>query len=67
MDAHGEPDRSYFAPDCFHYTAKGHEAAAEALWNSMLEPVGHKRTDWVPGEGVECPTPEHPYLRTSKN
>lgn len=35
-------DRSYFAPDCFHFSGKAHQASALALWNSMLEPVGKK-------------------------
>jgi phospholipase B1 len=32
----GTPDYSYFAPDCFHLSAKGHQAAAIELWNSMV-------------------------------
>jgi len=31
-----EPDLSYFAPDCFHLSLKGHRAAADALWNNMV-------------------------------
>lgn len=31
-----EADLSYFAPDCFHLSEKGHKAAAEALWNNMV-------------------------------
>ena len=50
------PDLSYFAPDCFHLSLKGHRAAADALWDNMIEPVGKKRTKWSPGETVECPT-----------
>jgi len=38
----GKPDFSYFAPDCFHFSQKGHEAAAVELWNNMMEPVGKK-------------------------
>jgi len=62
----GEPDLSYFAPDCFHLSLKGHKAAAEALWNNM-EPVGLKRLNWTPGEAVECPSEENPYLYTYQN
>ena len=40
-------DMSYFAPDCFHFSEKGHKAAALALWNSMIEPVGKKRLEYV--------------------
>lgn len=32
----GTPDYTYFAPDCFHLSAKGHQAAAIELWNSMV-------------------------------
>ena len=38
-----------------------------ALWNSMIEPVGSKRTSWVPGESIQCPSKEHPFLYTNKN
>ncbi|XP_078698909.1 phospholipase B1, membrane-associated-like [Branchiostoma floridae x Branchiostoma belcheri] len=63
----GEYDRSYFAPDCFHFSLKAHAAAASALWNNMLEPVGSKRTDWHVGEPLECPTEDRPYFATAKN
>ena len=63
-DDEGKPDRSYFAPDCFHFRVKAHEAAAVALWNNMLEPVGSKRTTWYPGEPINCPTSSAPYLAT---
>ncbi|XP_076464761.1 uncharacterized protein LOC143296616 [Babylonia areolata] len=52
----GQPDMSYFAPDCFHLSRKGQAAAASALWNNMIEPVHGKRTQWSPGEAIECPT-----------
>jgi len=51
----GKPDKSYFAPDCFHFSGKAHEAAAVALWNNMCELPGDKKKNWVPGEPVECP------------
>ena len=38
----GSVDRSFFAPDCFHFSGKAHAASALALWNAMLEPVGKK-------------------------
>lgn len=64
----GEPDWSFFAPDCFHFSAKGHAAAGEALWNNMLEPVGSKSTRWHPeGQHVKCPTVAKPFLATYKN
>ena len=32
----GEPDASFFAPDCFHFSSKGHAAAGQELWNNMV-------------------------------
>jgi len=63
----GKVDRSYFAPDCFHFTWKAHAATALGLWNSMLEPVGHKRKKWEEGENFECPKEDFPYFFTNKN
>lgn len=65
--ADGGIDYSYFAADCFHYSKRGQEETAQALWNNMVEPVGSKRTKWTPGEPIECPSEEHPFLYTSKN
>ncbi|CAF1270675.1 unnamed protein product, partial [Didymodactylos carnosus] len=67
-DKPGNPiDFSYFAPDCFHFSGKGHSITALSLWNNMLEPVEQKQTFWHKGEALECPTEEHPYFFTSKN
>ncbi|CAF1144038.1 unnamed protein product [Rotaria sp. Silwood1] len=60
-------DFSYFAPDCFHFSGKGHSVAALSLWNNMLEPVGGKKWSWHIGESLKCPTKEYPYIFTSKN
>jgi len=66
--SNGEPDWSFFAPDCFHFSAKGHAAAGEALWNNMMEPVGQKSTSWsADGKHVFCPSEDRPYLATYKN
>ncbi|KAJ8044684.1 Phospholipase B1, membrane-associated [Holothuria leucospilota] len=62
-----EGDASYFAPDCFHFSAKGHAVAAKELWNNMLEPVGHKSTVWDPDSTYSCPTKENPYFFTNMN
>uniref|UniRef100_A0A8C2TD65 Phospholipase B1, membrane-associated n=1 Tax=Coturnix japonica TaxID=93934 RepID=A0A8C2TD65_COTJA len=35
LDQDGHPDISYFAPDCFHPSQKGHSQLAKALWNTM--------------------------------
>ncbi|XP_033736180.1 phospholipase B1, membrane-associated-like [Pecten maximus] len=63
----GGPDLSYFAPDCFHLSRRGHQAAATALWNNMLENVGEKRDFWKPGEEINCPTKENRYFPTYQN
>ncbi|CAF0982921.1 unnamed protein product [Adineta steineri] len=60
-------DFSYFAPDCFHFSGKGHSQAALSLWNNMLEPVGGKQWAWHMGESMKCPTEQYPYIFTSKN
>ena len=32
----GKPDMSYFAPDCFHFSTKGHMEGTKALWQNMV-------------------------------
>lgn len=66
LNSKGKPDTSYFSPDCFHFSEKAHFAAAEALWNSIFEPVGQKRTDWHLDEELECP-PIGGFLKTNVN
>lgn len=63
----GNPDHSFFAPDCFHLSSKGHAAAGKELWNNMIEPVGNKRREWVIDGPLVCPSQEFPYLRTNIN
>jgi phospholipase B1 len=60
-------DFSYFAPDCFHFSGKGHSVASLSLWNNMFEPVGTKKDSWHQGEPFECPKQDHPFIYTSKN
>jgi len=56
--SNGSPDKSYFAPDCFHFSEKAHQAAAVALWNNMNEKVGNKDESWEgPKEQIHCPLP----------
>eukprot|EP01006_Ploeotia_vitrea_P018313 TRINITY_DN49636_c0_g1_i1.p1 TRINITY_DN49636_c0_g1~~TRINITY_DN49636_c0_g1_i1.p1 ORF type:complete len:426 (-),score=55.07 TRINITY_DN49636_c0_g1_i1:1353-2630(-) len=62
----GSYDKSYFAPDCFHFSAKAHAQAGLALWNNLVQPVGQKRKDWHYGEKITCP-PDDQYLCTKKN
>jgi len=66
LTSSGEPDYDYFAPDCFHFSFLSHEAAAVALWNNMIEPVGSKKLKWTIGEPVECPSQDQ-YFFTNKN
>ncbi|CAF1549916.1 unnamed protein product, partial [Didymodactylos carnosus] len=51
----GTGDFSYFAPDCFHFSQKGHEAAAVELWNNMMEKDGSKTTIWNLADTLHCP------------
>ncbi|KAE8586149.1 hypothetical protein XENTR_v10021566 [Xenopus tropicalis] len=65
-DQNGTVDYSYFTPDCFHLTIKGHEQLARALWNNMLQPQGDKYylktlSDPIP---LLCPSKDHPYFYT---
>jgi len=62
----GEVDATFFAPDCFHFSTKGHGMGAINLWNNMLEPVGNKTTEWGVYD-LKVPTDEHPYIFTNKN
>ncbi|CAG5125132.1 unnamed protein product, partial [Candidula unifasciata] len=63
----GQVDLTYFASDCFHYSKKGQQSVAEALWDNMIQPVGCKQTSWKHGYPITCPTEENPYLYTAKN
>eukprot|EP01013_Petalomonas_cantuscygni_P029833 TRINITY_DN55719_c0_g1_i1.p1 TRINITY_DN55719_c0_g1~~TRINITY_DN55719_c0_g1_i1.p1 ORF type:complete len:430 (-),score=70.54 TRINITY_DN55719_c0_g1_i1:364-1593(-) len=68
QDDNGQPDTSYFAPDCFHFSGKGHQAAAIMLWNNMLEAVGEKEDRFHgPAEQILCPAAGIGYLRTAQN
>jgi len=66
----GQPDLSYFTPDCFHFSAKLHSIVARGLWNNIVTPVGSK----VSPVGLDnanatllCPDPSCPFIRTVKN
>jgi len=54
----GKPDKSYFAPDCFHFSVKSHSAAGLSLWNNLMETDADKKREWVVGEPFECPGPD---------
>ncbi|GMR37235.1 hypothetical protein PMAYCL1PPCAC_07430, partial [Pristionchus mayeri] len=66
----GEPDLSFFAPDCFHFSQYGHAVVAKTLWNNIVQPVGMKDrtanlTDLSPP--LACPDKACPFIRTTKN
>ncbi|KAK2528723.1 Plb1 [Columba livia] len=65
----GYPDVSYFSPDCFHPSQKGHSQLAKALWNALVQPVGQKADsfDFMADIVLDCPTQNNPFLGTYKN
>uniref|UniRef100_UPI00398EC5B8 phospholipase B1, membrane-associated n=1 Tax=Pristiophorus japonicus TaxID=55135 RepID=UPI00398EC5B8 len=65
----GLPDKSYFAPDCFHFSVKGHSQVARGLWKNLLEPLGGKTFNQTFDDpiNISCPSKDQPYLRTYKN
>ncbi|XP_036449951.1 phospholipase B1, membrane-associated-like [Colossoma macropomum] len=64
--ANGTIDLSFFTPDCFHFTIKGHEELAKGLWNNMFQPADGKQMIDSFSDPVEliCPSEEHPYIYT---
>ncbi|XP_063246903.1 phospholipase B1, membrane-associated [Prinia subflava] len=69
LDQDGNPDVSYFAPDCFHPSQKGHSQLAKALWNAVLQPVGQKADsfDFSADIVLGCPAQNSPFLGTYRN
>lgn len=67
LTSSGAPDYSYFAPDCFHFSVKGHEAAATELWNSLISQHQDKSNKWTLGSPIKCPSITDPYIPTSRN
>ena len=63
----GNGDRSFLAPDCFHFSAKAHSAAAQAYWTNLLEPVNKKSTSWDASKPLACPSASQPFLCTATN
>jgi len=64
--ADGNPDLSFFAPDCFHFSTKGHAATATMLFNGMYEPVNNKDRDMGFHSKIKCPN-KNEFLATAKN
>ncbi|XP_060552278.1 phospholipase B1, membrane-associated-like isoform X2 [Ruditapes philippinarum] len=69
-DHSGGYDLAYFAPDCFHFSDLGANAAGKSLWNNMIEPVGSKKREWHLNEAFHCPHTNFQadsVFRTKKN
>ncbi|XP_058143634.1 phospholipase B1, membrane-associated [Dasypus novemcinctus] len=70
LNDRGGADLTFFSEDCSYFSERGHAEMAIALWNNMLEPVGHKTTSnnfTHSRTKLRCPSPESPYLYTLKN
>ncbi|XP_072530859.1 phospholipase B1, membrane-associated [Salminus brasiliensis] len=65
----GKIDMSFFTPDCFHFTMKGHEELAKGLWNNMFQPEGEKLMVESFSTPIQlmCPPVDHPYIYTKPN
>ncbi|PAV89970.1 hypothetical protein WR25_02832 [Diploscapter pachys] len=66
----GEVDLTFFAPDCFHFSAYGYANVAMHLWNTIIQPVGQKQTKVNLSDhtvALHCPSPNCPFFQTSKN
>ncbi|XP_039916279.1 phospholipase B1, membrane-associated isoform X2 [Hirundo rustica] len=57
LDQNGNPDVSYFAPDCFHPSQKGHFQLAKALWNAVNSPFlgTYRNSNYTPVEPTREP------------
>ncbi|XP_075811398.1 phospholipase B1, membrane-associated isoform X3 [Microtus pennsylvanicus] len=65
----GQPDTSFFAPDCILPNQKFHSQLSRALWANMLEPLGKKTDtlDLTAFIAMACPSQDEPFLRTFRN
>lgn len=67
-DSQGRTDYTYMSTDCFHLSQKGHARSANAYYNSMLTPEKQRARSWSNEfESFRCPTPQRPFLLTTKN
>jgi len=61
-------DQSLFAPDCFHFSRRGHAVAASSLWSNMFQQVGRKDMEFHQDQDeLTCPDSGCPYIRTWLN
>uniref|UniRef100_A0A1A9Z4C2 Triacylglycerol lipase n=1 Tax=Glossina pallidipes TaxID=7398 RepID=A0A1A9Z4C2_GLOPL len=66
--SNGALDMRYLSNDCFHFSQLGQATAANALWNSMLQPDGQKQVDMnEPFNRFECPSITRPFIATLRN
>jgi len=62
----GNPDFSYFAPDCFHLSTKGQQALAIGLFNNIYQNLDRKSVSFTVGEQLSCPS-QFEVLGTRQN
>jgi len=62
----GGADLSFFAPDCFHFSRKGHNSVAKFLWNVLFVPVGKKPTSTPYDVKLYCPAKDE-LIKTARN
>ncbi|KAH8419617.1 hypothetical protein KR222_009890 [Zaprionus bogoriensis] len=64
----GQTDTRFFSEDCFHLSQRGQAAAANAIWNNMLELPGEK-SGFNPElfAKFNCPSEQRPYFITREN
>jgi len=62
----GGADLSFFAPDYFHFSRKGHNSVAKFLWNVLFIPVGEKPTSTPYDVKLYCPAKDE-LIKTARN
>ncbi|KAM4867303.1 phospholipase B1, membrane-associated [Thomomys bottae] len=70
LNERGGMDLTFFSEDCVHFSERGHAEMAIALWNNMLEPVGHKTTsnNFTHSRAkLKCPSSDSPFFYTLRN
>jgi hypothetical protein len=68
MTRDNSTDYTYVSTDCFHLSQKGHSFFAINLWNQILTKENERSTDTSFNyDDFQCPTEQHPFVRTRKN